>query len=62
MKVYWEGSPWVYPGVWYVMFTVVTSEGNNHSHFHLVRSVEEARVAVEVLTTFVDVVKAEVSG
>ena len=24
MKVYWEGSPWVYPGIWYVMFTVIT--------------------------------------
>lgn len=60
MKVYWEGSPWVYPGIWYVMFTVITPEGNNHSHFHLVRSVEEARVAVEVLTTFVVVIKTEV--
>lgn len=61
MKVYWEGSPWVYPGILYVMFTVITPEGNNHSHFHLVRSVEEARVAVEVLTTFVTVIKSEVS-
>ena len=60
MKVYWEGSPWVHPGIWYVMFTVITAEGNNHSHFHLVRSVEEARVAVEVLTTFVAVIKTEV--
>lgn len=61
MKVYWECSPWVYPGIWYVMFTVVTSGGNNHSHFHLVRSIEELRVAVEVLTTFVAVVQSEVS-
>ena len=62
MKVYWEGSPWVYPGIWYVMFTVITPEGNNHSHFHLVRSIEELRVAIEVLSVFVDVVKVEVSG
>lgn len=60
MKVYWEGSPWVYPGIWYVMFTVVTSEGNNHSHFHLVRSIEELRVAIEVLRVFVAVIKTEV--
>lgn len=60
MKVYWESQPWVYPGIWYVMFTVITPEGNNHSHFHLVRSVEEARVAVEVLTTFVVVINSEV--
>ena len=62
MKVYWEGSPWVYPGIWYVMFTVITPEGNNHSHFHLVRSREEAKVAVEVLTTFVAVIQSEVAG
>lgn len=60
MKVYWEGNPWVYPGIWYVMFTVVTSEGNNHSHFHLVRSAKETRAAIEVLTTFVAVIKSEV--
>ena len=62
MKVYWEGSPWVYPGIWYVMFTVITPEGNNHSHFHLVRNTAELRTAIEVLSVFVDVVKAEVSG
>ena len=61
MKVYWEGSPWVYPGIWYVMFTVITPEGNNHSHFHLVRNVGELRAAIEVLSMFVDVVKSEVS-
>jgi len=60
MKVYWEGSPWVYPGIWYVMFTVITAEGNNHSHFHLVRNTAELRTAIEVLSVFVDVVKAEV--
>lgn len=62
MKVYWEGSQWVYPGIWYVMFTVITDEGNNHSHFHLVRNTAELRTAIEVLSVFVDVVKAEVSG
>ena len=60
MKVYWEGSPWVYPGIWYVMFTVVTTEGNNHSHFHLVRNIAEVRTAIEVLSVFVAVIKTEV--
>ena len=62
MKVYWECSTWVYPGIWYVMFTVITPEGNNHSHFHLVRNIAEVRTAVEVLSVFVGVVKQEVSS
>ena len=62
MKVYWESQPWVHPGIWYVMFTVITAEGNNHSHFHLVRSIEEAKVAVEVLSVFVAVIQSEVAG
>lgn len=61
MKVYWESQPWVHPGIWYVMFTVITPEGNNHSHFHLVRNTAELETAFEVLSVFVDVVKAEVS-